>query len=64
MICGRLADLARDKDVVHFVCPFLSMIFFAPFCLSDYPVARALWMTVLELSLAALTLFRLRMERW
>ncbi len=64
MIYGRLADPKKDEDVGHFVYPLPSMIFFAPFGLFDYPVARALWMTTLELSLAALTIISIKLTRW
>ncbi|MBC8330704.1 MAG: DUF2029 domain-containing protein [Anaerolineae bacterium] len=64
MIYGRPADPAKDEDVGHFVYPLPSMVFFAPFGLFDYPLARALWMTTLELALAALTLISLRLVQW
>ncbi|MCX8025671.1 MAG: DUF2029 domain-containing protein [Thermanaerothrix sp.] len=53
-IYGRPADASRGEDIAHFVYPFFSMLFFAPFGLFDYPLARALWMTLLEIALVAL----------
>lgn len=61
MIYGRLADPSKGEDIAHFVYPLYSMIFFAPFALVDYTLARALWMTLLELVLIALTLIGLRL---
>jgi hypothetical protein len=40
------------------------MIFFGPFGLLDYPLARALWMTTLELSLIGLAIVGLRLADW
>jgi len=64
MIYGRPADPTVDEDVGYFVYPLPSMLFFAPFGLFDYPMARALWMTTLEVVLAALTLLSLRLVGW
>jgi hypothetical protein len=64
MIYGRPADIARGEDQNLFVYPMFSMIFFAPFGALDYPVARALWMTVLEATLFALTFISLKISRW
>jgi hypothetical protein len=64
MIYGRPADPSIDEDVGHFVYPLPSMIFFAPFGVFNYPLARALWMTTLELCLVALTLLSLRLVGW
>jgi len=64
MIYGRPADPSIDEDIGHFVYPMPSMVFFAPFGLFDYPVARAIWMTTLEIGLAALMLLSLRLVGW
>lgn len=53
VIYGRPADTSRGEDIAHFVYPLFSMLFFAPFGLLDYPLARALWMTLLEIALVA-----------
>ena len=63
MIYGRLADASKGEDIAHFVYPIYSMIFFAPFALMDYTLARAVWMTVLELALIALTVVSIRIDR-
>jgi hypothetical protein len=64
LIYGHPADISAGEDLSHFVYPLPSMIFFAPFGLFDYPVARALWMTTLEIGLVALTVISLRLTRW
>lgn len=64
MIYGRPADPTEGEDVAHFVYPLPSMIFFAPFALVSYPVARAIWMTLLEISLPALTLIGIQLAVW
>lgn len=64
MIYGRPADPTEGEDVAHFVYPLPSMIFFAPFALVSYPVARAIWMTLLEICLPALTLIGIQLARW
>lgn len=64
MIYGRLANPQNGEDVAHFVYPIYSMLFFAPFALMDYTLARAVWMTVLEVAMVALTFISLRLSRW
>jgi len=64
LIYGRPADPTKDEDVGHFIYPLQSMVFFAPFGLFDFPMARALWMTTIEIALGALTLISLWLARW
>lgn len=64
MIYGRLADPAKGEDIAHFVYPLPAMIFFAPFGLLPYPIARAVWMTLLEISLPLLVLIGVELARW
>ncbi len=64
MIYGRPARPEAGEDIHHFVYPFHSMLFFAPFGLLDFPQARALWMTVLELSLIGLVIISGRLLGW
>ncbi len=64
MIYGHPADVSKGEDINHFVYPLTSMVFFGPFGLLEYLPARALWMTVLELSLAALAILSLKLVRW
>lgn len=63
MIFGRVAELGDDQSL--FVYPMYTVLLVAPFGLvSDYDMARALWMTTLELSLVFLTLSGISLSRW
>ncbi len=64
MIYGHPADVSKGEDINHFVYPLTSMIFFGPFGLLEYLPARALWMTLLQLSLAGLAILSLKLVRW
>ncbi|MGD8732170.1 MAG: glycosyltransferase family 87 protein [Anaerolineales bacterium] len=64
MIYGRPADPSAGEDVAHFVYPLPAMIFFAPFGLFSYPLARALWMTILEINLPILAFLSIAVARW
>ncbi len=64
IIYGRPADRGRGEDVAHFVYPLPSMVFFAPFGLLPYTLARAIWMTLLEIALPLLVLIGIRLARW
>ena len=63
-IYGHAADPSKGEDKSHFVYPLPSMIFFGLFGLLDYPPARALWMTTLELSLFGLAVVGIRLADW
>jgi len=63
MVFGREAKSGEDKSL--FVYPFYSIFVYAPYALiSDYNLARALWMTTLEISLIAITLGSLSLSQW
>ena len=64
LIYGRPADVEAGEDVSHFVYPFPSMIFFAPFGAMPYTLARAIWMTILEISLPLLALIGIAIADW
>ena len=64
LIYGRPADVGAGEDVAHFVYPLPAMIFFAPFGALPYTVARAIWMTVLEISLPILALIGIAIADW
>ncbi len=64
MIYGHAADPAHGEDKNHFVYPLPAMIFFGLFGLLDYPLARALWMTALELSIFSLAIVSIRLAGW
>jgi hypothetical protein len=64
MIYGRPADPTRGEDVAHFVYPLPAMLFFAPFGLLSFTLARAVWMTILEISLPILAFIAIQISRW
>ena len=64
MIYGHLADPSIGEDKNHFVYPLTSMLFFGLFGLMDYLPARALWMSVIELSLIALVIVSIQLVGW
>jgi hypothetical protein len=60
---GRPA-LAGEHEL-RVAYPLYSVLVFFPFALiSDYEIARALWMTLLEIGLIGLALLSLRLTRW
>jgi hypothetical protein len=64
LIYGRPADPTKGEDIAHFVYPLPAMIFFAPFGYLPYTLARALWMTLLEILLPILAFLGVRLARW
>jgi hypothetical protein len=53
------------EDQVLFIYPFYSIFIFAPFALiPDYPVARAVWMTTLEVGILLLAMVGISLSRW
>jgi len=64
MIYGRPADPVSGEDVANFAYPLPAMVFFAPFGLLPYTAARAVWMTILEISLPILVIIGARLARW
>lgn len=64
MIYGRRAEPDQGEDIAHFVYPLPAIVFFIPFGLMPYTLARALWMTVLEITLPLLVLMGLGLARW
>ncbi len=64
VIYGRPAELSQGEDKNHFVYPLHSMLFFAPFGPLDYTLARALWMTLVEVCLVLLAIVSLRLVGW
>lgn len=60
---GRPAEPGENK--MTFVYPLYSVVFFAPFALiDDFIMARAVWMTVLEVSLVLMAIFSIRLVQW
>lgn len=64
IIYGRPANPQEGEDLALFVYPLPSMIFFGPFGLLPYPIARTIWMTILEIGLPILTLIGIRISGW
>jgi hypothetical protein len=63
MAYGRLAKPGEHELRVAY--PLYSVIVFLPFALiANFSLARAVWMTVLEVSLILLTILSLRLARW
>ncbi len=60
---GRLARENEDQSL--FLYPFYSILVFAPFSLvKDFVMARALWMTVLEIALIGLLAISISLSGW
>lgn len=60
---GRTAS--PEEDQVLFVYPFYSIFIFGPFALiPDYNIARAVWMTALEIAVLGIALIGIRLSRW
>ncbi len=64
LIYGRPAERQAGEDVAHFAYPLFSMLFFAPFGLIPYPLARSLWMTLLEIGLPVLAVLSIQLCGW
>ena len=63
MVYGRAALPGEHELRVAY--PFFSVILFFPFALiSNFTLARAIWMTILELGLVALTLVSIQLTTW
>lgn len=64
LIYGHPADITKGEDLNQFVYPLYSMIFFAPFGLMNYNLARAVFMTILEISMGLICFVSLRLTNW
>lgn len=64
MAYGRHARPLDGEEQMNFSYPIYAMIFYAPFGLLDYPLARAVWMTALEISIFLLVVLGLRLVEW
>jgi hypothetical protein len=53
-----------DKDQAYFAYPFYSLYFSWPLSLLPYPWARAIWMTLLQFMLLAITGLSIHLARW
>lgn len=60
---GRPAQGEEDRGL--FVYPHYSMLVFAPVSLvSDFPLARSIWMTILEVALGGILFLSLALVKW
>lgn len=64
LIYGRPAKVDEGEDIAHFVYPLPAMLFFAPFGFMPYTMARAVWMTLLEVGIILLALISIRLVDW
>ncbi len=63
MVYGRPAQAGEHELRVAY--PLYSIVLFLPFALiKEFTMARAVWMTVLEISLVAICFLSLRLTRW
>ena len=63
MIYGRHARPSEDQG--YYLYPFYSVLIYTPFSLAgNYTLARAIWMTVLQISLFGVMLASLSLSRW
>ncbi len=64
IIYGRPADPVSGEDLALFAYPLPITIFVLPFSVLPFVLARALWMTLLEVCLLGLMLLSIRLTRW
>jgi hypothetical protein len=64
LIYGHPAKIKHGEDLNQFVYPLYSMIFFAPLGVLDYNLARAIFMTVLEVCMGLVCIISLRITNW
>ncbi len=64
LLYGRPANPSGGEDPLAFSLPLPAVLPYLPFALAPYPLARALWMTLLEVCLPALALLGMRLARW
>jgi len=63
MIYGREAN-DQGEDKAHFAYPLYSMLLFAPTAFFPFPMARAMWMAILEVCLMGLAAAGFRLAGW
>jgi hypothetical protein len=64
MIYGRPANAENDESLALFLYPLWAMLLYIPLSLAPYPLALALWMTILELGLPLVVWMCTRLMRW
>ena len=60
---GRLAQ-PGDKDEAYFAYPLYTLYFYWPLSLIPYAWAQAIWMTLLQFMLLAITILSIWLARW
>ena len=60
---GRLTR-PEDKDEAYFAYPLYTLYFFWPLSLLPYAWAQAIWMTLLQFMLLAVTILSIRLSGW
>jgi hypothetical protein len=61
---GRAAIPEQGEDLSLFAYPFPTIMLYAPWAALDYPIARAGWMTLLEVLLVVAALLAVRLAGW
>jgi hypothetical protein len=64
MIFGRPANLENGETQALFLYPLWAMIVYVPLSLLAYPLALAIWMTLLELGLLLVVWMGTKLIRW
>ena len=63
-IYGRSAIPEAGEFLGYFPYPLPAILIFAPFTILQFELARAIWMTLLEVGLLVLAIFGHRLARW
>jgi hypothetical protein len=61
---GRAAIPAQGEDLALFAYPFPTIVLYAPWAALEYPVARAGWMTLLEILLVVAAMLAVWLAGW
>ena len=61
---GRPANAARGEDPQHFLYPPAVAVYLGPLAFLSFPIARAAWMSVLQIAIVALPLVSAIAFRW
>jgi hypothetical protein len=61
---GRPAEPDYGEDLGQFLYPLYAMIFYAPFAFLPYAIARAIWLTLLEICVLAFAFVAVRLSGW
>ena len=64
VIYGRPANAEDGENLGLLLYPLWVMIFYVPLSIAPYPLALAIWMTMLEIGLPLLVWLAVRLNRW